>query len=213
MNTIALFPSLRAVLVCGATATALFGLNACDAAVSNGGGVGYYTSFDAHGDGGLTGDATGGDSAQGTDGTDATSADVAGVDVILKDTSLPYAGVKDSGPTDIGPADTGPVDTGPVDTGPADTGPVDTGPTVDCSKTDYTKVQAILTQNCNGCHSHKFGNSCTIATTSKGGVTSFKSKVNNNSMPPGGFSNPADKALVLKWITDGTICTPPPGCP
>ncbi len=193
MNTIALFPSLRAVLVCGATATALFGLNACDAAVSNGGGVGYYTSFDAHGDGGLTGDATGGDSAQGTDGTDATSADVAGVDVILKDTSLPDAGVKDSGPTDIGPADT--------------------GPTVDCSKTDYTKVQAILTQNCNGCHSHKFGNSCTIATTSKGGVTSFKSKVNNNSMPPGGFSNPADKALVLKWITDGTICTPPPGCP
>ena len=117
------------------------------------------------------------------------------------------AQAKDTAIADSGPADSGPKDTGPADTGPADTGPADTATVC---KTDYTQVQTILTQNCNGCHGHQFGSGCSYATGSK---TSIKSKVSGGSMPPGGFSNSADKALVLKWISDGAACTPAAGCP
>ncbi len=187
-------------LVCRTSALlvlAALALPGCDAPAGAGGG-GTLLSADGGGDAGSLGDAAGGDASQGTDTA------VTPLDVLVPDTGAPdVVAVKDTEVPDVGPADTGPVDTGPVDTGPADTGP-------NCSKTDYTKVQTILTQNCNGCHGHQFGSSCGQATGSK---SQIKSKVSGGSMPPGGFSNSADKALVLKWISDGAACTPAPGCP
>lgn len=144
-------------------------------------------------------DATGGDTAV---------ADAAPDDAVTADSGAGDAGQKDAAAVDVAVADSGPLDTGPADTGPADTGPADTG--ANCSKTDYTKVQAIFTQNCNGCHGHQFGTSCSYATSEK---SQIKSKVSGGSMPPGGFSNSADKALVLKWMSDGAACSPVAGCP
>ena len=46
-----------------------------------------------------------------------------------------------------------------------------------------------------------------------GSKSSIKSKVNSGSMPPGGMPSAADKALVVKWVNDGALCTPAPGCP
>ncbi len=174
-----------------------------------GGGGGWITAFDGLGGDGTIGDATGGEDTPGADATtgedakDATTADAPLEDAVGVDTQVKDTLVADTGPKDSGPLDTGPKDTGPIDTGPTDTGP-------DCSKTDYTKVQSILTQNCNGCHGHQFGSGCSYATGSK---SSIKSKVNSGSMPPGGMPSAADKALVVKWVNDGALCTPAPGCP
>ncbi|MFZ4579797.1 MAG: hypothetical protein ACOYOB_15510 [Myxococcota bacterium] len=81
-------------------------------------------------------------------------------------------------------------------------------PAVACKAT-YSSVQTILKNKCNGCHGHKFGTSCNYAKNSAGGI---KSMVKSGSMPPGGFANAADKQTLLKWISDGALCTMT-GCP
>ena len=136
--------------------------------------------------------------------TDVPVVDVQVADVPVVDIQTPDVPKPDVQAPDIQAPDIQTPDSGIVDAG---------GPAVDCSVTDYTKVQAIFTAECNGCHSHKFGNSCTTAKTSKGGLSGIKSRVTSGSMPPGGFGSTADKNLVLKWINDGALCTPPTGCP
>ena len=187
-------------------AIALLALPGCG--TTDGGGGVYYSNFDGVGGDGSLGDgSTSADATQDGALGDAAHADAGQSDIALADAAPADTKGADAA-VDTGPADTGPADTGPKDAGPADTGPADTGP--NCTKTDYTKVQAILTQNCNGCHGHQFGTSCGSATGEK---SQIKSKISGGSMPPGGFGSSADKALVLKWISDGATCTPPAGCP
>ncbi len=68
--------------------------------------------------------------------------------------------------------------------------------------TVYTDVQAILKNNCNGCHGHQFGNSC--AATAGHDIAGW---VANGSMPTNKTLSAADKAKIASWAATGNACT------
>ena len=69
--------------------------------------------------------------------------------------------------------------------------------------TSYTDVQSIFQNNCNGCHGHKFGNSCSAA----GNYSTINSYVQGGMMPPGGGLSSADKAKIAAWAAAKDACT------
>ena len=68
--------------------------------------------------------------------------------------------------------------------------------------TTYSDVQAILKNNCNGCHSHQFGTSCAanVGHDVAGWVASGQ-------MPTNKKLSAADKAKIAAWAAAGNPCT------
>ncbi len=94
--------------------------------------------------------------------------------------------------------------------GTCDTGETEAGCPADCKTTTppstcvpYTAVQAILKNNCNGCHGHQFGSSCAQA-ANFGAIAQY---VAADMMPPTGPLSASDKAVIAAWAKSGGKCT------
>ena len=69
--------------------------------------------------------------------------------------------------------------------------------------TTYTDVQPIFLANCNGCHGHSFGSSCSAAAN----YPLIASYVASGAMPQNGTLSSADKAKIAAWATAQNACT------
>jgi hypothetical protein len=69
--------------------------------------------------------------------------------------------------------------------------------------TTYLDVQPIFLANCNGCHGHSFGSSCSAAAN----YPLIATYVANGSMPQNGSLSSGDKAKIAAWAAAKNACT------